>query len=223
MLKAVLLDIDGTLVASNGAHARAWADALREFGYDRDVEQIRRWIGMGGDKILPRVDERLDNESEPGKSIAALRLKIFMERYAADVRPTRGAAALLDRLEAAGLLRVAATSANQTEFEKTTKTAGIAGRIDAATTADDAKRSKPDDDVIESAIEKAGVTAAEAVYVGDTPYDVEAAHRAGLAIVALRCGGWGDADLRDADAIYEDPADLDRKFDGSPIGLRLAS
>ncbi len=223
MLKAILLDIDGTLVASNRAHAQAWADALRSFGYDCDLDQIRRWIGMGGDKILPRIDEGLDREQEPGKSILAVRLEIFMDRYAPALEPTPGAIPFLDRLHAAGLLRVAATSANEKEYKKITETAGIAGRIDLATTADDAKRSKPDADVVKSALEKAGATAAQAVYVGDTPYDVEAAHRAGLPIVALRCGGWRDADLRDADAVYEDPADLDRGFERSPIGERLAS
>lgn len=223
MLKAVLLDIDGTLVASNLAHAKAWADALHEFGYDRDVEQIRRWIGMGGDKILPRIDKRLRKDTEPGKSVSARRLKIFMERYAGDLQQTAGAGAFLDRLKSAGVLRVAATSANSTEFEKITRTAGIAERIDVATTANDAERSKPDDDVIESALEKAGTRAAEAVYVGDTPYDVEAAHRAGMPVVALRCGGWSDAELSDAEAVYEDPQELLRELDRSPIGERLRS
>jgi HAD superfamily hydrolase (TIGR01509 family) len=217
MLMAVLLDIDGTLVASNDAHASAWADALREFGYDRDVEQIRRWIGMGGDKILPLIDKQLDDEHEPGKSILKVRLKIFMERYAPDLEPAPGAAALLDRLHAAGLLRVAATSANETEFKKITETAGIAERIDLATTADDAERSKPDADIVRAALEKAQTTAAQAVYVGDTPYDVVASHKAGIPIVALRCGGWSAAELRDADAVYEDPAELLREFERSPI------
>ena len=223
MPKAVLLDIDGTLVASNDAHAKAWADALRDFGYDRDVEQIRRWIGMGGDKILPRVDKRLDDESDPGKAILKLRLKIFMQRYAPDLKPTRGAAALLDRLHASGVLRVAATSAKKAEFKKITEAAGIADRIDLATTADDAKRSKPDADIVRAALEKARATAAQAVYIGDTPYDVTASHKAGIPIVALRCGGWNAEELRDADAIYEDPAELLREFDRSPIGERLVS
>ena len=223
MLKAVLLDIDGTLVASNDAHAKAWADALRDFGYDRDVEQIRRWIGMGGDKILPRVDKRLDDENDPGKAILKLRLKIFMQRYAPNLKPAPGAAALLDRLRASGVLRVAATSAKEAEFKKITEAAGIADRIDLATTADDAERSKPDADIVRAALEKAGTTAAHAVYLGDTPYDVVASHKAGVPIVALRCGGWGAAELRDADAIYEDPEELLREFERSPIGERLGS
>jgi len=217
MLKAILLDVDGTLADSNDAHAKAWAQALAEFGFDIPIGQIRDWIGMGGDKILPRVDPQLDDEHEPGKSILERRLSIFMGKYASRIEPTPGAAALLDRFKADGLLRVAATSAKEAEFRAIIRATGIEGSLDLWTTADDVDHSKPDADIIRSGLGRANVDRTEALYIGDTPYDIEAAHRAGVAIIAFECGGWGKAELVEADAVYETPAHLLREYEHSPI------
>lgn len=214
-LRAVLLDIDGTLVASNESHARAWVDALAEFGFAIPVSQMRPLIGMGGDKILPRVRSNLKEEHEPGKSIVARRLSIFLERYAPYLKPTPGAAALLDRFRECGLRRVAATSANETEFKAIVEAAGIERHLDLWTTADDADRSKPDPDIVKSALAKAKIDKSEALFIGDTPYDIEAAHRTGLPIVAFQCGGWSEPNLAAAEAVYETPADLLRKYEDS--------
>ncbi|HEY4433320.1 MAG TPA: HAD family phosphatase, partial [Candidatus Cybelea sp.] len=151
-LKAVLLDIDGTLVDSNTQHAMAWAAALEEFGYVVPVEQVRRWIGMGGDKILPRVDPALDDEHEPGKAIAKRRGEIFHDRYVSHLVPTPGAAELLKWFRVCGLLRVAATSAKKAELTEITNRAGIAEGIDLAVTSDDVERSKPDPDIVQRAL-----------------------------------------------------------------------
>lgn len=218
MLKAILLDIDGTLVRSNDEHAQAWADALRQFGYDVPWQEIRSWIGMGGDKILPRIDQRLNDKEKPGTEISRVRQEIFLSQYLPQLRPQDGARALLEQLRARSLRRVAATSAKRDELDSILAAGGISGCIDIATTADDAARSKPDADVIEAALKKAGLSADEGIYLGDTPYDVAAAHKAEMIVVALRCGGWGDADLRDAEAIYDSPAELLRRLDESPIG-----
>lgn len=217
MPRAVLLDIDGTLVDSNEAHARAWSEALARHGISRSPAQIRRWIGMGGDKILAQIDDSLNEKHEPGKSILKLRLEIFLEQYAPYLRATPGAVALLERLHSANILRVAATSAKKAEFGAIVQAAGIAGHIDLATTADDAERSKPDADIVQSAMAKAGATVAEAVYLGDTPYDVTAAHRAGIPAIALECGGWSAAELAEAEEIYATPAALLRDFDRSSL------
>lgn len=217
MLKAVLLDIDGTLVDSNDQHARAWERALNEFGYRVAFERIRQWIGMGGDKILPRVSPELDDRSEPGKSISRRRGEIFMTDFLADLKPTPGARALLERFAAMRLARVAATSAKREELDAILKAANLDDEIDQATTSDDAERSKPDVDIIEIALTRAKAAAAEAIYLGDTPYDVEAAHRAGMLAVALRTGGWDDAKLSAADAIYDTPADLLAHIEESPF------
>lgn len=213
MLSALLSDIDGTLVVSNDAHAKAWADALRQFGYDVPAERVRRLIGMGGDKILKRIDEKLNEEEEPGKSIEAVRLQIFLDRYVAGLEPTPGAVALLEQLGSRGILRVAATSANEKEFEEIAAVAGIAGYIDLATTSDDAARSKPDADIVQAALDKAKAGARDALYLGDTPYDIEAAHRAGVRVIALQCGGWSAGELAAAEAVYETPADLLAHFE----------
>ncbi|HYL28018.1 MAG TPA: HAD family hydrolase [Candidatus Nitrosotalea sp.] len=207
-LRAVLLDVDGTLIVSNEAHARAWAQALNEFGYEISAEQIRRWIGMGGDKILPRVDSALNDKHEPGKSIVERRGRIFLEHYVPHLEPTPGARELLDSLGASGVIRVAATSAKKAELEAMVKAVGIETRLDIWTTSDDAENSKPDPDIVEAALTKAKVDKTQALYLGDTPYDIEAAHKAGLPIVALECGGWSKGELSAADAIYETPGAL---------------
>ena len=117
MLKAVLLDIDGTLVRSNDEHAQAWSEALERFGYHVPWADIRGWIGMGGDKILPRVDKRLDDKTKPGSSIARLSRQIFLSIYLPRVKPQPGARALLAFFKSRSLLRVAATSAKRRELD----------------------------------------------------------------------------------------------------------
>ncbi len=173
---------------------------------------------MGGDKILPRVDPTLDDEHDPGASIVKLRQRIFLDEYVRGLRPAPGAVDLLEHLRARKLLRVAATSANKREFDAIVSAAGIAAFIDLTTTSDDADRSKPDADIVCSALSKAGAAPAEAIYLGDTPYDIAAAHKAGVDIIALRCGGWTSAELSGADAVYDTPAELLERLDESPIG-----
>ena len=119
---------------------------------------------------------------------------------------------------ATGLTLVVATSAKEAEYEKLVQIAGVEGVVDDQTTADDASRSKPDPDIIVAALKKAEVAPAEAVMLGDTPYDVQAARAAGVGCVALRSGGWTDEDLGDALAVYDDPADLLAHYDTSPFG-----
>ena len=218
MRKAILIDVDGTLIDSNDAHARAWAQALGSVGFHLSAARIRAMIGMGGDKILTRVDPALSDDSEPGRSISRLRERIFLNDYVWTLSPTPGARALLVRLHAEGMRRVVATSAKRTELDALLTTAGVGDQVDLATTSDDVANSKPDPDVVASALHKARAGANEAVYLGDTPYDVEAARRAGIEIIALRCGGWQTADLSGAVAIYDDPADLLVHFADSPLG-----
>ncbi|MBV8655833.1 MAG: HAD family hydrolase [Candidatus Eremiobacteraeota bacterium] len=215
--EAVLIDVDGTLLDSNGAHALAWTRAFRRYGYDVDFERVRRFIGMGGDKILKAIDPKLDDEGEPGKWISELRGRIFLDRYVSSLPPTPGARALLVHLGSAGFKRIVATSAKRQELDALLKTAGVADQIDTAVTSDDAQRSKPDTDILESALQRGRVGRDRAVYLGDTPYDVEAARRAEVCCIALRCGGWDDRDLADADATYDNPADLLAHIEDSPL------
>ena len=217
VIKAFLLDLDGTLVQSNEAHAKAWAEALNAYGFNVQHATVLEWIGMGGDKILPRVRGDLNEDAEPGASIVRLRGQIFLKEYARSLKPTAGARALLVRLGRASILRVIATSAKKDELAVVLDAAGLTSEIDLATTSDDAARSKPDADILESALRKANASASEAIYLGDTPYDIEAAHRSGMRVIALRSGGWDDRGLAGADAIYDDPADLLQRFDDSLI------
>jgi HAD superfamily hydrolase (TIGR01509 family) len=203
-----LLDIDGTLVDSNDAHARAWVDALAEAGFHVPFETVRPLIGMGGDKLLPALGLGLSADTEPGKTIAARRGEIFKERYALDLKPTRGARDLLLLFTAGGVACVAATSAKKDELDLLLDRAGVADLIATASTADDAGTSKPAPDIVQAALRKSGATSDRSVMLGDTKYDVEAASKAGVPTIALRCGGSPDADLAGAVGIYDDPLSL---------------
>lgn len=173
---------------------------------------------MGGDKLLQHVDPDLKADSAKAKAIQQERMQLFLQRFVPHLEPTRGARALLQRLGEAGIVRVIATSAKSEELDALLDAAGVADAIDAATTADDAERSKPDADIVTSALKKANVDAARATLVGDTPYDVEAGRGAGVAVVGVRCGGWNDAGLAGAVEIYDDPADLLSHFAASRFG-----
>ena len=214
--RAALLDVDGTLVDSNDHHARAWADAFREAGHDVPYERVRPLIGMGGDKVLPKLTG-IDAESAEGKHISERRSELFLEHYLPQLRALPGARALLERMEREGLTLVIATSAKKDEYKELVRVAGVEGVVDDQTTSDDASRSKPDPDIIVAALAKADVRPDEAIMLGDTPYDIQAARAAGVGCVAFRSGGWQDADLPGALAIYDDPADLLAQFDDSPF------
>lgn len=215
-LRGVLLDVDGTLVDSNDAHARSWVDALAEFGYDVAYDELRRRIGEGGDKLIPQVSG-LQAETERAKALSARRWEIFREVYLPRLRETRGARTLIDRMRAAGLRLVVATSGKDEEMRAILGQAHLADILPERTTSDDAERSKPDPDIVHAALERASLRAAEAVMLGDTPYDVAAGRHAGVPVIALRCGGWSDSELRGADAIFDDPAALASAWDRSPL------
>jgi HAD superfamily hydrolase (TIGR01509 family) len=217
--RAVLLDVDGTLVDSNDAHARAWVETFDEFGYDIPFERVRPLIGMGGDKLIPAV-LGISADSDEGKRLSDRRGKIFRERHLPGVRAFPQATALLERMLRDGLTLVVATSARGEELTGLLRAGALEDLIDDAVTKSDVDGSKPDPDVIVAALQRAKRPAAEAVMLGDTPYDIEAALKAGVRVVALRCGGWGDADLGGASAVYDDPADLLAHYDESPIAAQ---
>ena len=215
-VRGVLLDIDGTLVESNDAHAHAWVKALAERNRNVPFAVVRPLIGMGGDKLLPRVSG-LAADSPEGKAISDRRKAIFLGEYLPHLRPCRGAKELLDRLAERGLKLVVASSAKKDELGPLLKVCGADRLIESATSSDDAEESKPDPDILHAAITKSGLPAEQLVMLGDTPYDVEAARRAGVRVIALRCGGWTDRDLK-ADEVYDDPADLAGRLDQSLLG-----
>lgn len=219
-LRTFLLDIDGTLIDSNDAHARAWVGSLAAHGYVVPFERVRPLIGMGGDKVLPELTG-LDPESGEADRISETRSELFLAELPS-LRPTPGARELLERARDEGLELVIATSAKSAEVRLLLEQARVGDLIELASTSDDADRSKPDPDIIQAALRLNGSQAMQAVMLGDTPYDVQAATRARVPIISVRCGGgWTDADLGGSASIYDDPGDLLARFESSPLGVAL--
>jgi HAD superfamily hydrolase (TIGR01549 family) len=215
-IRGVILDVDGTLVDSNDAHARAWVEALAEAGIRVPFERVRPLIGMGGDKLLPEVSG-ISEETEEGKRIGERRAEIFKERYLPELKAFPKTKELLRHMRARGLKLVVASSAKEDELKSLLKLAGADDLIEEKTSSDDAENSKPDPDIIKAALDAAKLSADEVVMIGDTPYDVESASRAGVRVIGVRSGGWKDGDLRGAIAIYDGPADLLENYESSPL------
>jgi HAD superfamily hydrolase (TIGR01509 family) len=200
--QGVIFDVDGTLVDSNDAHARAFVEAFREFGFEIPFEKVRRLIGKGSDKLIPELIGRHD------EAIAERKKRIFKARYLPTLRPFPGVEPLLDKLKTMGLKLAVASSAAKDELDALLEVAQAKRYFEERTGADDAERSKPDPDVVQAALQKLALPPARCVMVGDTPYDAQAAWAAGVAFIGMRCGGWRDADLQPAVDVYDDPADL---------------
>ena len=219
-LRGCLLDVDGTLIDSNDAHARSWVDVLTENEFDVTYAQVRALIGMGGDKLV-RAVTGLDVERGRGKELASQRAERFRRDYLPSLNATPGARDLVERMKEGGLQLVIATSAREKELNALLEQAGLSELIPRRTTSDDAEESKPDPDIVHAALRRGDLDPKATLMLGDTPYDIEAAKRAGVETVALRCGGWwADDALGGAIAIYDDPAELVREYARSPLGER---
>jgi HAD superfamily hydrolase (TIGR01509 family) len=216
-IKAVLFDVDGTLVDSNDAHAGAWVKAFAEHGITVDPIQVRRSIGMGGDKLMPAVSE-LQEDSPLGQQIAERRGEIFKQEFLPKLQPFPGARDLVEAIKQRGYTVVAASSAAKDELTPLLKIAGANALMDAKTSSGDADESKPAPDIVQAALQRADATPPEAVLIGDTPYDVAAARSAGVRIIAVRSGGWLDPDLSGAIEIYDGVWDLLARLDRSLLG-----
>lgn len=218
-IRGVILDVDGTLVDSNDAHARAWVDAFREFEFDVPYERVRALIGMGGDNLLPEAIQ-VEKDSPQGEALAKRRGEIFKERYLKTINPFKGTRELLEKMRAEGLEIAIGTSAQKEDLLALLEIAQVADLIDSKTSADDAESSKPDPDIIQAALRRLKLPAEQVLMVGDTPYDIEAAGRAGVRTLAFRSGGWTDAGLKGAIAVYAGPWDLLDRFDDSPLAKK---
>ena len=215
-LHGVILDVDGTLVESNDAQARAWIEAMGEHGYFVPYEKIRRLIGKGGDKVLPETIG-ISSESDEGKQISMRRAEIFKQRYLPNIKPTPGGRALREEMRRRGLKLSVASSAPPDELRASLQIVGASNLVEETSSSKDAKETKPDPNIVEATLKKMGYAADEVVMLGDTPYDIEAAQKIGIGTIAVRCGGWGDRELAGAIAIYDDPADLLAHYDSSPL------
>ncbi len=200
--KAILFDLDGTLVDSNDFHAEAWSKVLTKNGHSFSQATIRPWIGKGGDKILKEL-VGIDDKSKEGEQILSMRSTLFKEIYAPRIQAFAKAADLLHCLRVSGYTVALASSAKLDELNAVLKVAGLVGTVDQITSSDDAEHSKPDPDILTSALAKCKVSAAYAIMVGDTPYDIEASKGAGVKTIAVRSGGWSDESLKDADLIFD--------------------
>jgi HAD superfamily hydrolase (TIGR01509 family) len=217
-VRGVIFDVDGTLVDSNDVHAQAWVEAMAEHGYHVSFDTVRPLIGMGGDKVLP-LTVGITKDSEEGKRIGQSRKEIFKQRYLPHLKAFPGSMGLLERMHAQGLKLIIATSAEPDELQALLQVIGphaselFANQI----SAQEAKHSKPDPDVMSVAVQRSGYSPQELVMIGDTPYDIEAAAQVEVKAIAFRCGGWSDKDLAGAIMIYDGPADLLAHYDTSVL------
>jgi HAD superfamily hydrolase (TIGR01509 family) len=216
MVKAVLCDIDGTLVQSNWLHASAWRDAFAVADIPLEVEDVRRQIGKGGDELIPVFVPWWKRKAieEPLK---AYRSFIFRQDYLHQVQPLPKARELLLQMKKVGIKVSLASSAHQQEIEDYKRIIHIEDIVEKSSSSDDAKRSKPHPDIFEATLKKLGVSAKEALALGDTPYDAEAAGKADVRTVGVTTGGWSRKQLLDAGCIevYADVAELLQRFDES--------
>jgi HAD superfamily hydrolase (TIGR01509 family) len=210
---AVIFDVDGTLIDNNYLHTLAWSRACREFGIETDMAVIHRLVGMGGDQLVPALTGRdmPDLDAAHGRQMA---------RLDDEARPFSGAGELLTTIHDRGLQLGVATSATANVAE------AMLGRvvrnrsmIQVLVTSDDVKSSKPAPDLVAVVLDRGSLRPADAIFVGDTRWDVEAAGRAGVRCVGLCSGGWAECELEAAGAVavYRDVGELLTQLDSSPI------
>jgi phosphoglycolate phosphatase-like HAD superfamily hydrolase len=219
LLKAVIFDIDGTLVDSVDIHAMAWHEALREFGFHADYEAVRAQIGKGGDKLIPEFVPK-DRLQAIQQKLSDFRGDLFKRKYLSLIRPLSCVPELMQRITDHGLQIALASSAKKDELRAYVKIAGIDKFIQEETSQDDVDESKPAPDIFEAALAKLkGITADEAVAIGDTPYDAIAARHAGLRVIGVLTGGWKREYLTQAGcfAVYRSVAELFAVYDGSVL------
>ena len=209
MIEAVIFDVDGTLVDSVDLHAESWERAFARFGKDIAFRSLRAQIGKGGDQLMPVFLDAAELKRF-GAGVEAARGEIFKAEYLHRVKGFPACADLFAAIRARGLRIALASSAKRDELTAYKRAAGIEGLTDVETSSDDAERSKPHPDIFSAALEKLGLPGSRALVVGDTPYDAEAARKAGIGAVGVLCGGFPAEDLRAAGAqrLYRDPADL---------------
>lgn len=218
MIEALLCDIDGTLVESNWLHASAWKDAFAAMGIEVEQEEVRRQIGKGGDELIP-VFVSWWRRKEVEKPLKAYRKFLFHADYLAQVKPLPRAREFLAKLKESGIRLALASSADEEDLKKFTGIVGMEDLVDESTSSDDAKESKPNPDIFQAAMKKLGLPPEKVLALGDTPYDAEAAGKAGVSTIGVMSGGWSREDLLEAGCVevWKDVADLLEHFDQSVL------
>jgi HAD superfamily hydrolase (TIGR01549 family) len=214
----IIFDVDGTLIDSVDQHAQAWQRAFADYGHDIAFADIRQQIGKGGDQLMP-VFLPPDELARIGSELEEHRGRIFKEHYLPQVKAFSQVRALFERILDRGQLIALASSAKADELEVYKKLAQIEDLIAAETSKDDAERSKPHPDIFAAALERLKLPAESVIVVGDTPYDAQAAGKLAIRSVGMLCGGFPADQLIEAGcvALYDDPSDLLRGYDGSPL------
>jgi HAD superfamily hydrolase (TIGR01509 family) len=217
-LKAVLFDVDGTLVDTNYLHTVCWWEAFRQLGYDVPMARIHRAIGMGSGRLLDALLPG-DRDRDQDGTVRAAHTALYAT-YWTRQRPLPGAPDLLRACQGRGWRVVLASSADEREFRALRAALDAEDAIDAATSSAEVEQSKPAPDLVQVALDKAQVPADAAVFVGDTVWDVQACAKAGVACIGLLSGGVGRDELLGAGAaaVYDDPAALLASLPDSILG-----
>lgn len=213
----VIFDVDGTLVDSAYLHALCWARAFAQHGSHPATAVLHRMVGMGAERLVRSVlgDDAADEDVD---AVVDGHAVLYAEWYSR-LRAFDRAADLLRACAGRGLSVVLASSAGEEELGALRAALDADDAIDGATSSDDAEASKPAPDIVQAALDKAGLTVSEAVFVGDAVWDVEACLRIGMPCIGVECGGTSRAELLDAGAVevWKDPADLLAHLDASAI------
>jgi HAD superfamily hydrolase (TIGR01549 family) len=215
-VQAALLDVDGTLIDTNYHHTLAWFRAFKQHGLVLPVWRIHRAIGMGGDELVPALVGK-EADAEKGDDIRDTRDSLYQELIG-EIEPLHGSHELISDLKERGVRVVLASSSPQDELDPYLELLDARELADAWTTKDDVEATKPAPDLVHAALAKAGTE--NAVMVGDTRWDIEAAAKAGVETVCVLTGGWSAQELRDAGAIavFESVDELRERLDETPFG-----
>jgi HAD superfamily hydrolase (TIGR01509 family) len=218
MKKVLLSDIDGTLVDSNSLHADSWRRAFEHFGIEVGLDEAWSQIGKGGDQLIPAFVGPNDREYLED-SIEKYRDDLMKREYMPRMVPFAKSRELLMRVKSAGMTIVLATSAKSDDLAFYKRLVGMDDLVDEEATSSDAEQSKPEPDIFGAALKKAGCVASNAVALGDTPYDAEAAGKLGILTIGVTCGGWKARDLVSAGCaqVFRDPQHLLMEFDQSAL------
>jgi HAD superfamily hydrolase (TIGR01509 family) len=218
MASAAILDVDGTLVDTNYHHALAWYRAFRQHGIVLPVWRIHRHIGMGGDHLVKALAGE-EVEREQGEDIRAAENPLYMAMIE-EVEPLEGAREFIEDLQETGYSVVLASSAKKDEVEHYLDLLDARELADDWTTSADVEATKPEPDLVQAALEKAEADAEDAVMVGDSTWDCEAAKRAGVETLAVLTGGFSEQELRDAGAaaVFGSIMELRESIDETPLG-----
>lgn len=223
MTKAVIFDIDGTLVDSVEAHARAWQQAFEHFGKKVPLEQVRTKIGKGSDQMLPDFfsAEQLERF---GEQMEEYRGKLFKGEYLPHIRPFGRVRELLLRIHETGMKISLASSGSRDDMDYYKRLLNVEDLVEEGKSGDDVKRSKPHPDLFSEALKSMGLKAHEAIAVGDTPYDAMAANKIHLRTIGI-VGFWTENQLREAGCIevFKSPADLLEHYDQSALAEEKAA